>query len=226
MNKNIIFKIVIFVLLAVMLGTFTHCISNAPVSGGGSSGSHSNSVLTPPTPEEEINQAQVAVGIKDREQLLNSYSVLTGISTMNTNVQGVYSQVEATLPTDNQVKVFLASNQVAVMRLAAEFCTLVVDNDAINAVPTNRATIWPGFNFNLTLNSFDTAQRQAIIDGMISAFWGDGMLTQEELAQAEDEFLTLMQDLTAAEPNTAASTRKVIKGACTAALASAYVILI
>jgi len=236
-----------FFLLAILLITFTQCISNAPIQGQVGTSSEATpgrqpggdidievpefdpdtgEIAKPPkTVEETLNQTQVAVGIRNHEQLLQTYSVLTGVDTGHANIVKAYSDLKDSLPTDNDVKVFLAANQVAVLRLAAEFCSLLVDNAAINNVATNRSAIWGNFDFNRRLTLFNQTQKLEIASKMINSFWG-GVLTMEENASAESKFLELMDQLSVGESDNGAGTRKVIKGACSAALASAYVTLI
>lgn len=247
MNNKNISKTFTFLLLSILLLTFTQCISNAPIQGevGKSAdttpGRHpgggididipvfdpdtGEAVKPPKTVEETLNQTQVAVGMRNHEQLLQTYSVLTGVSPTHATIIKSYNELKDSLPTDNEVKVFLAANQVAVLRLASEFCSLLVDNNVINNIATNRSVVWRQFDFNQRLSLFNKTQKQIIIDGIIESFWG-GVLSSNEKASAEMKLLELMDQLSMGETDNSAGTRKVIKGACSAALASTYVTLI
>jgi hypothetical protein len=232
-NKNFA-KASVVVLLATMLVTFTHCLSNAPVSGTGTAAKRSPSsspsdvvdapAPTPSQPEQVLNLAQVEVGMRNHEQLLYTFSELTGVSTMNSNIQSVYTQVEGSLPTNNDVKTFLAPNQVAIARLGAEFCSLLIDNASIGGVMTRRQEIWPAFGFDtITLANFNQSLQMMFAQNMIHAFWGEDVLSPEEEDMAIDELLNLMNNLAMGESTNNAGMKKVIKGACTSALSSAYV---
>lgn len=234
MKNKIFAKAFVVTFLSLMLVTFTHCLSNAPVSGTGAtkrspSSASSNVVDTPaaPTasrPEQVLNLAQVEVGVKNHEQLLYTYSELTGISAMNNSIKTTYNQVASSLPSSNDVKTFLAPNQVAITRLAAEYCGLLIDNTVVDGIPTRRQEIWPAFGFNVTLANFNQSQQIMVLTNMIHAFWGTDILTPEEEDSAIDELMALMNNLAVGESTTStASTNKIIKGACTSALSSAYV---
>lgn len=224
-NKMNVAKLVSLALLSVLLVTFTHCLSNAPKEGSAGGRRPSSSPVDIPAPpqsrEQFINQAQVATGIRNHEELLHTFSELTGIGTMTPSVVAVYRDVETSLPTTNDVKKFLPANQVAVTKLAAEFCTLQVDT-----VNGNRAMVWPDFNFDTTLANFGPSQRLYIIQNMLDAFWGEEIVSPEERSMAEDDLMAMMDMIAEGETLTStASTRKLIKGACTVALSSAYVIM-
>lgn len=105
------------------------------------------------------------VGIKNYEQINMTMAELTGVSPADTNVTRVYNEVEMQLPTDNSIKTFSSSHQVAITKLAAEYCNVLVDNGTL------RAVVWPGFNFNGTpTNVLNAAGKTSIIDRTISHF--------------------------------------------------------
>lgn len=224
MKTKLQMKLIVFSLLGVILFTFTHCLSNAPMEGDASRKPSSFSNIAPPatpkSPEEVINLAQVEVGVKTFEEIYQTFSAVSGVSEANTSVLGVYRNVVDSLPTTSEVKSFLPANQVAIAKLASEFCTQLVDT-----TNGNRAGIWPGAEYNLTLASFSNTRRMTVIQNMLDAFWGMGIVSDADRATAEDELLDLMGMLEMNEPNSSASTRKVIKGACTVALSSAYVVM-
>lgn len=216
-NKH--YKIAAFILLSVIVGSFTHCVQNTPIGGSSvSSSSRSPSGSPPPpTPEQVLNQAQVEVGLKNFEQLNYTFSELTGIQVGTVNA--TYNSVEATLPTDNQVKVLQSSNQVAITRLAAEYCSLLAGN------ATQRDRVFgPGTFVNIVPNNVN---KRVLIENMTDAFWGEGVVEQVELDQARAMLIDLFDDIVSmdAAPNATATTNKAVRGVCTAALSSAYVTL-
>jgi hypothetical protein len=225
MNNKNIFKVVLIVMLIGMIGTFTHCVPQiAKEIGNGGGGSSNNSSYTDNTPKDEgqiINEIQVTTGIKNHEQILHTMGAVTGIDPYsNTGIMSIYRQVELSLPTDNDIKIFSSTQQVAVTKLAAEFC-FVLSNDT-----AKRAVIWPGQNFGGT-PATSLANTSQFIDQTINAFWGP-MLSDEELDIAHDDLNALISALNTAQaaPVPAPTTINTIRGVCTAALSSAYITLI
>lgn len=224
-NNKIIVKIVAILLLVGMIGTFTHCVPQmAKEIGNGGGSSHSTYEPTGAEPTDEgqiINQLQVTTGVKNHEQILHTMSAVTGIDAFTTaNIMTVYRQVESSMPTDNDIKVYTSTQQVAITKLAAEFCFQLVDNFA-----TQRATVWPGFNTGAVSGTAFTADNEVrFINQTIDAFWG-GVLSVEERNMAMQE-LSALVELSIGTENTTAATRRAARAVCTAALSSAYVTLL
>lgn len=229
-NKNI-FKVVLIVMLIAMIGTFTHCVPQMAKEIGNGGGSSTNNSYSNNAPKDEgqiINEIQVTTGIKNHEQILHTMGAVTGIDPFSNNgIINIYRQVELSLPTDNDIKVFSSTQQVAVTKLAAEFCQVLVGDTA------KRAAIWPGQNFGGNPNT-SLANRTQFIDQTINAFWGP-MLTAEELDLAHDDLNALITMLNTQQPSDpgppivnypAPTTANTIRGVCTAVLSSAYVTLI
>lgn len=224
-NKNI-FKVVLIVLLIGMIGTFTHCVQVAKEigDGGGSSSSSSFTNNTPPPKSEGqiINETQVTTGVKNHEQILMTMGTVTGIDPFgNNSIMNIYRQVETSLPTDNDIKIYSATQQVAVTKLAAEFCNALTTT----TYATQRATVWPGLNLATVSGTMFNAQNEAaFIQNTINSFWG-GVLSSDELIMAKNELSLLIDDLINNE-NSATATQRTVRGVCTAALSSAYVTLL
>lgn len=226
-------------LIAVLIG-FNQCVvkgksnsrsssmygtTQVPAPETGSSSSANDTKELPPgvdmpamnLPASSNELSSMEVGVKNFEQINQSMSVLTGIPTNNTNVQTVYNDIVIQLPTDNNIKNFLPSMQVAITKLATEYCDRLIE------VGTMKATIWPAINFTQTpMQTLTTANRTNMINQTIDHFLGpiDGTSKDE----AKVELNTLYDDLIAGESLTnSATTKKVVKGLCTAVLSSAYV---
>lgn len=225
-NHRLIVKLVCVALLVILVGTFTQCVAtNTDQIGYSSSSNNSSSggnVIPPKDQGQVINNTEVAEGIKSHEQIFYTMSALTTVPVTNNEVRNVYNQVSTSLPTDNDLKVFLPPHQLAITKLAAEFCNSLVEN------ATLRINIWPTYtSFTRTpaQGSLSPQNRALIIQDVLQAFWG-GVITEAELYAAEDEMDLLMTELLAGEnTNDAAVTRNVIKGVCTVALSSAHVTL-
>lgn len=226
-NKH--YKLAVIVLLTIVIGTFTHCVQNSPTGGTNSSSSRAPSgsgSTVPQTPEQVLNTAQVEVGLKNFEMLNYTFAELTGVPVTNGPVNTAYVAVEATLPSENEVKVLQSSNQVAITRLAAEYCNQLVVN-----FPANRDTLFGTPLITVAFNGLSTAQKQSFVNRVTNAFWGENVIDPAELDVARMELLDLFNDIAmmgaAAELTstnlTTGATSKAVRGVCTAALSSAYV---
>jgi hypothetical protein len=227
MNNKIAIKLVVIALLLVLISTFTHCVGVGKEVGDGG-GSVKQTFETPAGDQDEgqiLNELQVTTGVKNFEQILHTMGAVTGIDPYSANaasIMTVYRQVESSLPTDNDIKVFTSTQQVAVTKLAAEFCFLLTQNN----FATQRAVVWPDLNLGAQVqNSFNEANTVNFIDDTIQAFWG-GVLTQSEYDMAVNEFRELIIDLKGADTTSTAATGRVARGVCTAALSSAYITLL
>lgn len=230
MNNKLVVKLVAIALLSGMIVTFTHCVPQTAkeVGNGGGYRNTKSTITTPSAPKDEgqiINEIQVTTGVKNHEQILHTMGAVTGIDPFSvTSIMNAYRQVEASLPTDNNIKVFTSTQQVAITKLAAEFCYQLTET----AFANQRASIWPGLDLGRTPDSvFSQDNSVLFINQTIDAFWG-GILSQEEHNMAMDEFLVLIDNLLA-DQNTSGvrgATGRTVRGVCTAALSSAYVTLL
>lgn len=174
--------------------------------------------VTPAPPPVVIQNAEIDIGIKNFEQINETMSVLTGVSTGANAINNTYNELEVQLPTSNSIKSFLSANQVAITKLAAEYCDQLVNSGPL------RGAVWPGFNFGGTPNQElnNDAKRSAIINQTLDKFWGPSVGGNRTTSQLE--MLSLVNDLLAGENlNSATTTQTTLKGVCTAALASAQV---
>lgn len=229
MNKKIAVKLVAITLLLGLIGTFTHCVPQIAKEIGDGGGEERQTIETPAEEDKDegqiINELQVTTGVKNFEQILHTMSAVTGIDPYSANagsIMTVYRQVESSLPTDNDIKVYTATQQVAVTKLAAEFCFLLTQNN----FATQRLAVWPELVLNSQVQvAFNETNSLNFIDDTINAFWG-GVLTQSEYDMAVAEFRDLILDLKGADTTSTAATGRVTRGVCTAALSSAYITLL
>lgn len=236
--------------LGFMLLSFNHCvIKQKTASKGNSATSESTSTSSAPTesennlpdpivditppptpvtptpsepapPPEVIQAQQIDVGVKNFEQINATMSVLTGVNSTSNAVRNTYEDIEVQLPTDNAVKSFLAANQVAITKLAAEYCDQLVNNSTL------RSRVWPGFDFSRGPASVlsNNSQKFGVVNQTLDTFWGMNVGGSRNTSQAE--MLSLIDALLAGEdPNNRNTTATAMKGICTAALASAQVTL-
>ena len=167
-----------------------------------------------PTPPSELDTLDV--GVKDFEQVYRSMAAVTGVDSTNTTLVNLFSQLSSQLPSDNSIKGFLPSNQVAITKLAAEYCELLVEN------ATLRVVIWPNLNFAQTpQQAFNAASKQLIINQTMTRFLPP--LNAAMTTSTYNELSKLWDDLLAGDVLTSnVTTRKIVKGMCISTLASAH----
>ncbi|MFT6070658.1 MAG: hypothetical protein ACJAT2_001380 [Bacteriovoracaceae bacterium] len=219
--------------LLVLLLSFNHCVlqpkaSKKPADGSSTnqqqtntSGNTGNTDPVDPVDPPNIVLEEVDVGVKNFEQVLETMSVLTGVDANTNSISNTYEDLKTQLPTNNDIKTFLPAHQVAVTKLAAEYCDELVDDSNL------RGSVWPGFNFGGTpTNSLNPNGRAAVINQAIDKFWGLGTVSAADKNAAIVELQILMADLIVGEANNSATTRTVVKGVCIATLATARVTLL
>lgn len=158
---------------------------------------------------------EVDVGVKDFEQILHSMSAVTGVGITEPIIQTTYNQLSPQLPNDNSIKSFMAANQVAITKLAAEFCDVLVNRAEL------RSVVWPQINFGQSpTQTLGTVGRQHLIERAINRFWGDGLLSANEFNEQSIILNELIEALLVDSPNNSATTRLVTKGICIGTLSS------
>jgi hypothetical protein len=164
--------------------------------------------------------ASIEVGVKNFEQINSTMSALTGVPTTDANITTVYNDIVIQLPTDNNIKNFLPSMQVAITKLATEYCDRTVETDAY------RIKIWKTINFAQGPSTTLTAtNKTALINQTVERFLGP--IEQTEIDKSKTELLALYDILLSGESLTSnLTTKKVVKGICVATLSSAYITLL
>lgn len=174
-------------------------------------------LVMPPmnSPTESSELDTIDVGVKNFEQIFLSMAAVTGVNPTTTAVQNVYREIVVQLPADNNLKSFLPANQVAITKLAAEFCEVLVET------ATLRVVVWPTINFGQTPTQvFNATNKTLIVNQAIDRFMPPmssqvRVLTVNELTKLFDELLT------GENLSSSVTTRKVVKGMCISTLASA-----
>jgi hypothetical protein len=170
----------------------------------------------PGEPKKEVARLKASVGIKNFAQINATMSTLTTIPTTNAVVQPVYAQLATQLPDGNDIRAFLASHQVAIGKLAVEYC------DAMVNTPAAANVVLPGIALNVApATALNATGREAINKALITRFWGTGMSGVPEMGESLATLSKLTDELLAGKNmNTAARTPSVVKGLCTAVLSS------
>lgn len=162
---------------------------------------------------------QSAYGIRSFEQINETMAAVTGISPTTAAINTVYLQVKSQLPNNNDIKAFLASQQVGVSKLAVEYC------DALMLNTTQRARVVPSYNFAAVPSvAFSASGSAQLINSLLASFWGSGLEGLPDPEETRQTLETLVDELLVSENmNDAAVTLKVSKGVCSAVLSAAPV---
>jgi len=159
------------------------------------------------------------VGVKNFSQINKTMSAITG--TGSGAVAGVYNDVEPSLPGSNNYSQFSGAMQVAVVKLAGEYCFQTMTNQQRrDAFLGDISDLW---NTRLT-EAFDSANRQRIISHFSSKIW------KHQSNHAKNSDLTgtlnsMWDELVDGRTNNNAETRRLIQATCVVYLSAAPVIL-
>lgn len=186
-------------------------VINSGTPPGGGSGEFQETGAT------EVARTITNVGLKDFEQVYMSMSVVTGIDANENNVRNLFNELSTQLPTTNSVKSFMTSQQIAIVKLAGEFCHRVFNSSS------NYNNFFNNFNINQSPSQgLNNTGKTIMVNDFISRFWGYNTQPQSVVDDAVNEMGLLIDDLLVGENmGSTATTRKVAKGVCTAMLASA-----
>lgn len=163
---------------------------------------------------------EIKFGIKNYQQINDSMSVLTGVDKTNGAIVRTYEDVKAQLPNDNDLGAFLGSHQVAISKLALEYCDQAFENAEL------RQNIIPNFDFSLPVQSaLDPDGRKVAAAGIAAAFLEASFSSEEEIIEAKVEIEELIAELMIGKANNSTITRNVLKGVCNAVLASSPIVM-
>ena len=174
---------------------------------------------------EDIEQSQI--GIKTFEEIDATLSAITTVPRTNDNVANTFNTVQQALPSSPAIEGFLASHQMGITQLAVEYCNeLTLDNEL-------RAAYFPGFNFGVN-------ETQAFGDvGLVIDPILEGLLVHDipgadstenpDLAEVEGELSALIDimvnECATSTCGTPSRTREIVTATCSAATASAIMLI-
>jgi hypothetical protein len=189
---------------------------NTP-DGGSSSGS--GSVADQPMDERPT------VGIRNFRQITDTMAALTGVPKTTpaivTALAATGGGLETQLPDNNDIRTFAGSHQVAISKLAVEFCDAMVESPALAAAAV------PGFDFTmLPAAAFDATGKTQVAKSLLEKFWGAGLESNPNEAETLATLTALIDDISAGKAATAVTTKSVVKGVCTALLSTGPVLFL
>lgn len=161
-------------------------------------------------------------GVRTFDQVNNTMAALTGISVTTGNVVTVFTQLRQQLPSNSNVMSFLPGQQIGIAKLATEYCDALVESGTARAAFFNAI---PAFEFGSAVaTAFSVpAKKDLITNTLNNKLIGVNFANQPTATESYTEVNSLLTDLIAAAPagSDQVRTRSIVKGACTAVLSSA-----
>ena len=187
--------------------------------GGGASGGGSGQAQDGGQ-DPDVEQVFVKAGMRNYAQINATMSLLTGVPRSNATVSQVFTaNLTTALPTDNDIKSFLGSQQVAVFKLAVEYCDAMIKDANLSRAFFGSVTVTGAPSV-----VFSAQGKTAVADVFISKFWGKNL----ESLPAHDQNVAMAtglidQLLANKDLNNAAVTPPVLTGTCAGILSAAPV---
>jgi|GEM_PF-1728044 len=171
-------------------------------------------------PQQEVLALAPSIGIRNFAQINDAFAKVTGVAKTTASIRTLYeTDLKSALPTTSDIASFLPSHQVAISKLATEYCDVLI-NDT-----TKRAAIIGTFNMTqLPASLNDAQQARAMSSAMLGSLWGAATSQQPDRSASIETMTGLIQAL--AQTDTSANntgTAAIVKGACSAALASSII---
>lgn len=180
----------------------------------------------PPPTTPVFGEALPLEGVRGFERIRETMAVVTGVDPNEPEIRDTYEELRQALPGTNDLRAFSAAQQVAISKLALEYCDALVES-----VPLRNAFFGAsGIDFDApTLSAFGTpGGRASLIDPLVANMLGTGIANQPSAVEVGGVLDDLLDDLTLgcdAVLCPASHTRTVTKAACAAVLSSAAVMV-
>ena len=171
----------------------------------------------------DIKMLTTSVGLRNYEQINATMATVTGVPLTTVAVRDLFNnQLATSLPTDNDIRAFLGSQQVAVYKLAVSYCEALVTSPAL------RANVFGPFNFAGTpAASLNAAGKTAVAEALIAKFWGKDLDGLPPFQQSTAQVVALIDQLLLGKSLTTVTvTPVVVMAACAATLSSAPVTIL
>jgi hypothetical protein len=178
-----------------------------------------------------------ALGVKNYLQVYESMWAVTELEQITglartdgafNNIRNLYTNSKASLPASNDIQSFTASHRLAISNLAWEFCDRALENQTVRAnwfSGTTFAELNNNQNHKPSQVLNTPALRDLLASKVLEQIWGEEIVETQGRLDAIDELSDLTANLLTGATEDAQASRTIIKGVCTAALASAAVSL-
>ena len=175
----------------------------------------------PPVPPGDFGDPLPEEGLRNFARINETMAAVTGVDPNRSGPREAFADLSESLPVDYDLRSFSSSNQVAISKLALEYCDGLVEDPALR-----QAFFGSGFDFDAPVPTAfaGQAERDLIIDALVAGVLNTNVANQPSLAEVAPVLDNLIDQLTAgcsAATCGAGVTRNVVKGVCAAVLASA-----
>ncbi len=178
-------------------------------------------VFPPLPPLSEFGDPLPEEGIRNFARLNETMASVTGVAADSAGPGAAFAELTESLPSTNDLRSFSSSHQVAISKLALEYCDTLVETPALR-----QSFFGAGFDFDAAVPTAfaGQAERDVVIDALVTRMLNVNVANQPATAEVAPILDALINDLTAgctAATCGAQVTRDVVKGACAAVLSSA-----
>jgi len=175
----------------------------------------------PATPAAKAPEIPPKLGFRNFESAHSTMAALTGIPKTNARVGVAYNANKVSLLTDPSVKSLTSSSVVGLFKLSSTYCDELTKDAAL------RTSVFGTFDFaGLPQTVLAEAGKKQVAETLVTKFWGKDLAKlpphDANVAMVVEIITELLAMNTA---NTAATTLRVVSGACTATLMSSQAML-
>lgn len=160
----------------------------------------------PPAPVPDVMEPDH--GLRTFSQINDTMSALTGVDANQGQVLARYTELRGSLPATSDVLSFAGATQIAIQRLATEYCGVLV-NDAGSC------------NAFFGACSIDAADKDQVATTLYDNFIGDNIANQPDRAGVTTELVGVIDDLGCAAGCNGATAEVALQASCAAVLSSA-----
>lgn len=191
-------------------------------------GSFEDPMAPPPPPPPPVpsfdDEPPPVEGVRSFERIRETMGALTGVDP-NGGPLTTFDEIRQALPGTSDLRAFSSSQQVAISKLALEFCDAMVESAALRNAFFGSSPPFP-FDSPAALAFGSAANRDRVIDSLVDRMFGVSVANQpsrDEVRPILDELATGLVAGCDAASCPAERTRNVTKALCSAVLASAAV---
>ena len=188
---------------------------------------------TPPTPSaEDFGDPVPLLGVRSFARVNASMAAVTGVDPMTPAVDAVYDQLVQQLPSTNDLRSFVSANQVGIAKLGIEYCDEIVEDSATGGLRETFFDSAASFGWTSAPAAAFASPTDVdmITDPILDKIIGAGLRGDVMGSPARDQAETALDQLVTALLGSCGGTdepvcddvftRSIVKGLCTAAVAS------
>jgi hypothetical protein len=165
-------------------------------------------------------------GIRDFARVNETMSTLTNVPTDVPTVEATFTDVMQQLPGAADLRTFVSSQQVGIAKLALDYCSELVDDTVERDLFFDQGPVfeWNAVPATAFLNNVAEDKRLRITGPLVDKMMGVGLAVQPDANVVEARLLGLIDALVSdCGSCDGLATRNIVKGTCTAMLASGTV---